>query len=249
MRDLGLGRTAERPALQTSLRAAARRELGQALSGGRRRCLRSAPRRFSSSRRSREAAVGRVARRCLRGASACASRSPRRARASSRLRDCERSSWATATTRGPIRASARPRSASLNEGERSTSKTASTREAVTFACCPPGPEERLVRRVISASGIDRSSLMRRCADELSAAPTGPPSLPLLRARTGSVSSSRARRRRGCHCSFAMQHNCADPLASSLPSVSHTLPLTPMRPSAATVHSWSISSHSQPGAGR
>ena len=33
--------------------------------------------------------------------------------------------------------------------EAPTSKIASTREAVTFACWPPGPEERLVRSVIS----------------------------------------------------------------------------------------------------
>jgi hypothetical protein len=34
-----------------------------------------------------------------------------------------------------------------------TSNTTSTRDAVTFACWPPGPDERLVRRVTSDSGI------------------------------------------------------------------------------------------------
>jgi len=46
--------------------------------------------------------------------------------------------------------------------------------------------------------------------------------------------------------LGMQHSCADPVASSLPSVSHTLPLTDIRPRSARVHSWSISSHSQAG---
>ena len=36
-----------------------------------------------------------------------------------------------------------------------------------------------------------------------------------------------------------QHSWADPVASNLPSVSQTLPLTPIRPWPATVHSWSI----------
>ena len=38
------------------------------------------------------------------------------------------------------------------------SNTASTREAVTLACWPPGPEERLVRSSISASGTATSGL-------------------------------------------------------------------------------------------
>jgi hypothetical protein len=37
------------------------------------------------------------------------------------------------------------------------SKLASTREAVTLACWPPGPEERLVRSSISASGTTTPS--------------------------------------------------------------------------------------------
>jgi len=41
---------------------------------------------------------------------------------------------------------------SSQRGEPAISRTASIREAVTFACCPPGPDERLARSSISASG-------------------------------------------------------------------------------------------------
>ena len=41
----------------------------------------------------------------------------------------------------------------VSDSEAHTSKTASTREAVTLACCPPGPDERLVRSSISLSGM------------------------------------------------------------------------------------------------
>jgi ribokinase len=40
------------------------------------------------------------------------------------------------------------------------SKTASTRDAVTFACWPPGPDERLARSSISLSGIATSRVTR-----------------------------------------------------------------------------------------
>ena len=43
-------------------------------------------------------------------------------------------------------------SSSLSAAEASTSNDASTREAVTFACWPPGPDERLVRSSTSVSG-------------------------------------------------------------------------------------------------
>ena len=43
-------------------------------------------------------------------------------------------------------------SASLSARDAATSNTASTREAVTLACCPPGPEERLTRRSTSERG-------------------------------------------------------------------------------------------------
>src|SRR4051794_35275295 len=42
---------------------------------------------------------------------------------------------------------------SLSDSDSATSKTASMREAVTLACWPPGPEERLARSSISACGI------------------------------------------------------------------------------------------------
>ena len=42
---------------------------------------------------------------------------------------------------------------SVSEAEASTSKEASIREAVTFACWPPGPDERDARIVTSLSGI------------------------------------------------------------------------------------------------
>ena len=45
------------------------------------------------------------------------------------------------------------RFSSSGSEEEATSNTASTREAVTFACWPPGPDERLVRSVTSDSGI------------------------------------------------------------------------------------------------
>ena len=58
-----------------------------------------------------------------------------------------------ARTTGPARAEMRRWSSSPRTEEASTSKMASTREAVTFACWPPRPEERLVRRSTSLSGI------------------------------------------------------------------------------------------------
>ena len=120
--------------------------------GGGRACARRV-RRFCSRRRWREALVGRVGRRRRGTASPAAIFSARRCSASSRLRDWPRASWATAVTAAPARASRRSRCTSSSAAERSTSKTASTREAVTLACWPPGPEERLVRSSISASGI------------------------------------------------------------------------------------------------
>ncbi len=129
--------------------------------GGRRSRLRSAAWRLALRRRSREAVVGRVGRRRFGVAKPLATRSAKRAKARSRLRAWERSSWATATTLGPTRAKSRLRWASLSVPEASTSKLASTREAVTFACCPPGPEERLVRTVISAEGSSKSLVTRK----------------------------------------------------------------------------------------
>src|SRR5665213_4110167 len=147
--------------------------LAYASSDGRLRSrLRVASRRLAWRRRSRDAFVGRVARRDLGTASARARRSVKRLRASSRLRVCERSSWAIATTRWPTRVITRRRCDSLSEGEASTSKLASTREAVTLACWPPGPEERLTRTRISAWGIVRSRFTRSRFSEASSGSGG-----------------------------------------------------------------------------
>src|SRR3954468_2659608 len=112
--------------------------------------------RLASSRRSRDARVAFVGRRFLGTASARARRSRRRSSASSRLRACERASCATAVTRGPWRASRRARWSSRSACDARTSKTASIREAVTLACCPPGPDDRDARSAISSSGSVRS---------------------------------------------------------------------------------------------
>ena len=61
-----------------------------------------------------------------------------------------------ARTTGPHFAITRSRWASVSDGDSDASKLASTREAVTFACWPPGPDERLVRMTISLSGIETS---------------------------------------------------------------------------------------------
>ena len=110
-------------------------------------------RRFAVSRFSRALRDGFVARRRRGTTSACASRERSRSSASSRLRDWDRESCATAVTRGPQRAITRRFWSSDNAPDEPTSKTASIREAVTFACCPPGPDERLARTSISLSGI------------------------------------------------------------------------------------------------
>ena len=73
-----------------------------------------------------------------------------RSSASSRLRAWPRASWATAVTTGPSLSTSLARCSSSSAAEASTSKTASTREAVTLACWPPGPEERLARSSTSA---------------------------------------------------------------------------------------------------
>ena len=44
--------------------------------------------------------------------------------------------------------------------EAATSKLTSMRDAVTFACWPPGPEERLARTTTSARGIATCGVMR-----------------------------------------------------------------------------------------
>jgi HAD superfamily hydrolase (TIGR01458 family) len=109
--------------------------------------------RFSSRRRSLEAAVGLVGRRRRSVRNPIRIASASRSRASSRLRHWLRSSWATVRTTGPTFVRRRRFWASVNEVEASTSKLASTRVSVFCACWPPGPLERDVRRRISLSGI------------------------------------------------------------------------------------------------
>jgi tryptophanyl-tRNA synthetase len=99
--------------------------------------------------------VGRVFLRARCTVSAPAIRLASRSSASSRLRRCERVSWATARTTGPQRAITLRFCSSVSVEEAATSKLASIREAVTFACCPPGPDERLARTSTSSGGIVR----------------------------------------------------------------------------------------------
>ncbi len=58
-----------------------------------------------------------------------------------------------------VRRAMRAFCASSSVFDAATSKLASIREAVTFACWPPGPEERLARTTISSSGIARWRLI------------------------------------------------------------------------------------------
>jgi hypothetical protein len=64
-------------------------------------------------------------------------------------------SCATARTIGPQRAITLRFCSSVSVFDASTSKLASIREAVTFACWPPGPEDRVARTSISSAGIVR----------------------------------------------------------------------------------------------
>jgi hypothetical protein len=84
------------------------------------------------------------------------SRDRSRSSATSRLRVWLRESCATAVTRGPQRAITRRFCSSDSEDDFATSKLASIRDAVTFACCPPGPDDREARISISESGIETS---------------------------------------------------------------------------------------------
>ena len=118
--------------------------------------LRRDRRRLASTRRALEPAVGLVGRRARGTSSAWVRRARRRSSASSRLRAWLRASCATARTTGPQRAMTRAFCASLRESEAATSKMASTRDSVTLACWPPGPDERLVRSTTSRSGTATS---------------------------------------------------------------------------------------------
>ena len=120
--------------------------------GARRARLISERRRLAASRRSREAAVALVARRRFRGRSAASIRVPQpldrelavASLAARVLGDCG--------DPGPNRARRRRFCSASRLREESISNTASIRDAVTFACCPPGPDERDARNWISLSG-------------------------------------------------------------------------------------------------
>jgi hypothetical protein len=74
--------------------------------------------------------------------------------ASSLFRSWLRSSSATARRTVPARPITRSFCLSVSDGDASTSNSASTRVSVFWACCPPGPLERDVRKRISESAIE-----------------------------------------------------------------------------------------------
>src|SRR4051794_16311192 len=147
-------------------------------------------RRFFATRRfSRAALLGFVARRSRGTRSASRNAATSRSTASSRLRSWLRSSCATARRTGPARATTRRFWMSVNAPEASTSKTASTRLSVLFACWPPGPLDRDVRSTISRAGSRTlrvttmpagSSMSVPYPAGMGQQPLAPPRLPLQR---------------------------------------------------------------------
>src|SRR5579875_1898004 len=167
-RELGLRTTRARAAMGHGLRRNRLRR-GRGLrrdaaaspySSSRRSRFVSARRFFSASLRSRAAAVGVVGTRCGCTRSASRSSAARRARASSRFRARLRSSWATARSTGPARASTRRFWASLSAPDARTSNTATTRVSERCACWPPGPLEREKRSSTSSSGSTTERVTR-----------------------------------------------------------------------------------------
>ena len=113
--------------------------------------LTSPRRRFASSRRRRDAPVGFVARRFFGTVRADSSRARMRSSAGSRLRVWLRVSCAT--VRPPGRGARRCGASARRRGARGVHvEHRLDRDAVTLACWPPGPDERLVRSSISARG-------------------------------------------------------------------------------------------------
>ena len=110
-----------------------------------------------ASRRSREAAVGRVLIRCFGFSDALRINWKRRSRASCRLRSCVRYRSALITSvpseviRLPARRIKRCLVACGSEGERSTSNRNKTAVATLLTFCPPGPEARINSSRISFS--------------------------------------------------------------------------------------------------
>ena len=150
---IGLGPNAGTSLARPSVSPSAARRRRSSSPGRRRAALRSLWRRLASSRRTLAARVGRVGTRVGSTRRASARRDPSRARASSRLRTCDRESAAPARTTGPSRSSSRARWRGPSDGDPTTSKRASTRVWARLACWPPGPPLVEVRSSTSSSGI------------------------------------------------------------------------------------------------
>lgn len=124
--------------------------------------------RLASTRRRRDAAVGRVGFRGAFGVSAAARSWASRRRATSRLRACDRVSSAdTVTTPPRIRdaslAATRCFWAALSAREESTANDTSARVADRLACWPPGPPDVLNFQLSSSSGMVTPSITGRSA--------------------------------------------------------------------------------------
>lgn len=128
--------------------------------GGRRLRLVSDRLRFASSRRRRDAFVGRVGRRTTGGTTASRRRAARRCLAAVRFRCCERCSAASMVSTVPVVLSARcsrarARWVSLRADVVPRSKLSCTRESVVLTPCPPGPDARENCSTSSAAGTVR----------------------------------------------------------------------------------------------
>src|SRR5215470_18987327 len=161
---------------------------------------------LDASRRSREPAVGLVARRGVGGTAARRISSTRRSRASCRLRSWVRWRCALITSTPsrvslrPARCSRRVRTASGRLGEPRTSKRNCTALESLLTFCPPGPEARmkcssssrspmamvLVMRIIAARGPQEANALPRFGP-----PTGGRSPRLAEMRSAAGALARA----------------------------------------------------------
>lgn len=127
----------------------------------------TSPRRFFSSiRRSREATVGRVARRRFGSTSALATSVRTFSRASSRLRPRSRVRWLvtsnrpSASRRFAASRSRRARAAGVRPAIAERSTCSSTREATLLTFWPPGPDDRTARTTQALAGTMTSAVTR-----------------------------------------------------------------------------------------
>lgn len=118
-------------------------------------------RRLPTRRRSFDPRVGRVATRGGVVFSAVAIRCARRSRASSRFRNCDRSSDAATRMTDPRRSIKRSCSWGGKAVDAEISNRASARVFDVLACCPPGPPDAEKVQLISDIGIVRRRLIRR----------------------------------------------------------------------------------------